>query len=151
MFESEYDLRRTASPVDRLFADLDRQIEQLILLYGNASYFDADRARRRRQALDAALDKTEGLVTRDERAPAASATERASGGNRPQRIESEITSFIQDMGKPVMIDEVHEHLTAIGLGEPRPSLITRMSRMAGAGKLTRSGRGYYELGEAPEA
>lgn len=130
--------------VERIFEELAHQLDRAAFLYGNAAYFDLERSRQIRRAFDAAVAKAEGFVRReDEPAPSSVVT----GTNRAQRIESEIVDFIQDMAKPVTIDEVLEHLTGCSLGEPRASLITRMSRMTAAGKLIRSGRGYYELGE----
>lgn len=147
MSEFAHDLRANRPPsaggVERVYEELATAFERAAFLYGNAAFFDLERARQIRRAFDAALAKAEGFVRRDEDAAATQAT----GTNRAQRIEAEIVDFIQLMEKPVTIDEVLEHLNGCSLGEPRASLITRMSRMASAGKLTRSGRGYYELGE----
>lgn len=132
--------------VERIFEELGLQLDRAAFLYGNAAFFDLERARQIRRAFDVAVAKMEGFVRRDEE-PAPSGAATATGGNRAQRIETEIVDFIQLMEKPVTIDEVLEHLNGCSLGEPRASLITRMSRMTTAGKLTRSGRGYYELGE----
>ena len=129
--------------LDRLFEELSTQLERAVFLYGNAAFFDLERARQLRRGFDTAIARAEGFVTRGDEAPPPA----AGRADRPQRIEAEIVAFIQDMAKPVTIDEVVEHLAACSLGEPRPSLVTRMSRMVGAGKLTRSGRGYYELAE----
>lgn len=146
MSEFEHDDRHRPAPpaqaIEQLFADLAQQLERSALLYGNAVYFDSERARRIRRDFDAAITKAESFFRRDDEP----APQPAAGSNRAQRIEAQIIAFIQDMGKAVTIDEVLEHLTACALGEPRASLITRMSRMASVGKLERSGRGYYELG-----
>lgn len=133
-------VRNPARAIDQLFVDLAGQFERAALLYANAVYFDPERARQLRQGFDAAAGRAESHFRPSEENVAA-----AAGGNRSQRIEAAIVSFIQDMAKPVTIDEVLEHLNGCSLGEPRPSLITRMSRMASTGKLLRSGRGYYEL------
>ncbi len=132
--------------VERIFEELTLQLDRAAFLYGNAAYFDLERSRQIRRAFDAAVARAEGFVRREEE-PAPSGPTMATGGNRAQRIEAEIVDFIQLMAKPVTIDEVLEHLNGCSLGEPRASLITRMSRMTAAGKLIRSGRGYYELGE----
>jgi hypothetical protein len=142
-FVSESDRKGGNQALDRLFEELSAQLERAAFLYGNAAFFDLERARQLRRSFDTAAARAEGYVGRGEDAPQTS----IGRTERPQRIEAEIVAFIQDMAKPVTIDEVVEHLTACSLGEPRPSLITRMSRMVAAGKLTRSGRGYYELGE----
>lgn len=136
--------RNSLRAVDQLFTDLASQFERAALLYANAVYFDPERARQLRHGFDAAAARAEGHFRLADDAVGLVQTPAA---NRAQRIEGEIASFIQDMGRPVTIDEVLDHLTGCSLGEPRASLITRMSRMASAGKLTRSGRGYYELGE----
>lgn len=136
-------LRNSTRAVEQLFSDLATQLERTTLLYANAVYFDPERARQMRHHFDAAAVRAEShfRLPEDEN-PAA-----ASGANRAQRIEAAIVAFIQDMAKPVTIDEVLDHLTNCSLGEPRASLVTRMSRMTASGKLTRSGRGYYELGD----
>lgn len=135
---------RSGGPtLDRLFEELASHLERTAYLYGNAAFFDLERARQLRRSFDTTVAKAEGFVTRDD-APSPQTFARADRG---QRIEAEIVSFIQDMAKPVTIDEVAEHLGACSLGEPRPSLVTRMSRMVAANKLARSGRGYYELAE----
>lgn len=135
--------RNAVRVVEQLFSDLAAQFERASLLYANAVYFDPERARQMRHAFDQVAVRAEGhFRLPEDDGPAASA-----GGNRAQRIEAGIVEFLQDMAKPVTIDEVLDHLTGCSLGEPRASLVTRMSRMAAAGKLTRSGRGYYELGE----
>jgi len=145
MSEYEHSAGRPASSamVERLFVELDERLELAALLYANACWFDPERARRMRHAFDARVGRAEILLQRDAPLPAPLPT---GGANRAQRIESEITAFIADTGKPVTIDDVLEHLVALSLGEPRASLITRMSRMAASGRLMRSGRGYYELG-----
>ncbi|MCE1237634.1 MAG: hypothetical protein LWW93_14890 [Hyphomicrobiales bacterium] len=132
--------------MDRIYEELAGALERAAFLYGNAAFFDLERARQLRRAFDAAVAKSEGFVRSSEEATQAQA---AAGPNRAQRIEAEIVDFIEQMRKPVTIDEVLEHLNGCSLGEPRASLITRMSRMAAAGKLVRSGRGYYELGIDP--
>lgn len=139
----------SAQIIEQLFADLADQFDRTMLLYGNAGYFDLERARQIRQSFDARLAKAESQLLRDRPAQTqeASAASPGIGHNRAQRIEGEILSFIQDMQKPVTIDEVLDHLNNVSLGEPRASLITRMSRMVAADKLTRSGRGYYEIME----
>ena len=136
-------LRNSVRAVDQLFSDLATQFERTSMLYANAFYFDPERARQMRHNFDAAAVRAEGHF----RLPEDETPTAAAGGNRAQRIEASIVTFIQDMAKPVTIDEVLDHLTGCSLGEPRASLVTRMSRMAAAGKLTRSGRGYYELGD----
>lgn len=137
-------IRNSTRAVEQLFSDLAIQMDRASMLYANAFYFDPERARQLRHGFDAAAVRAEGhFRLPDDGAPANS----PSGGNRAQRIEAAIVEFIQDMAKPVTIDEVLDHLTGCSLGEPRASLITRMSRMAAAGKLARSGRGYYELAE----
>lgn len=135
---------RTASgAVERVYEELTAVLERAAFLYGNAAFFDLERARQIRRAFDAAAAKAESFVRRDDdTGPLAF----SGGPNRAQRIEAEIVDFIQQMEKPVTIDEVLEHLNGCSLGEPRASLITRMSRMTASGKLLRSGRGYYELG-----
>lgn len=138
--------RNPGQAVDRLFTDLVAQFERTALLYSNAVYFDPERARQLRHDFDALAGRAEGHF-RPSEDPTGTAAGGPGGGNRSQRIEAAITVFIQDMGKPVSIDEVLEHLNGCSLGEPRPSLITRMSRMVAAGKLVRGGRGYYELAE----
>ncbi|NLH79477.1 MAG: hypothetical protein GX458_01360 [Phyllobacteriaceae bacterium] len=141
--------RSSAGGVERVFEELAAALERAAFLYGNAAYFDLERARRSRRDFDVAVAKAESFLRREsDGAPAASS---AGGPNRAQRIEAEILDFILEMAKPVTIDEVLEHLNGCSLGEPRASLITRMSRMAAAGKLLRSGRGYYELGGEAEA
>jgi len=146
MSESASDPNRkgSAMALDRLFDELSAQLERTAFLYGNAAFFDLERARQLRRAFDAGVAKAEGFVIRDESSAAQPVLARADRG---PRIETAIIAFIQDMAKPVTIDEVVEHLAACSLGEPRPSLVTRMSRMVANGKLSRSGRGYYELAE----
>lgn len=140
--------RSTAGGVERVFEELAAALERAAFLYGNAAYFDLERARRSRRDFDVAVAKAESFLRREGEIAAPSS---ASGGpNRAQRIEAEILDFILEMAKPVTIDEVLEHLSGCSLGEPRASLITRMSRMAAAGKLVRSGRGYYELAAGGE-
>jgi len=136
-------IRNSTRAVEQLFSDLATQIERTSMLYASAVYFDPERARQMRHHFDAAAVRAEGhFRLPDDDGPAT-----APGGNRAQRIEAAIVAFIQDMAKPVTIDEVLDHLTSCSLGEPRASLVTRMSRMTASGKLTRSGRGYYELGD----
>ena len=133
--------------VERVYEELASALDRAAFLYGNAAFFDLQRARQIRRSFETTIAKAEAYVRRDEEG--ASGPMPAGTPNRAQRIESEIVDFIQLMAKPVTIDEVQEHLSGCSLGEPRASLITRMSRMVTAGKLMRSGRGYYELG--PEA
>lgn len=132
----------TTASVERVYDELAAALERAAFLYGNAAFFDLERARRIRRGFDAAVAKAEGFVRRDDEVPPLAIV----GPNRAQRIEAEIVEFIQQMAKPVTIDEVLEHLNGCSLSEPRASLITRMSRMTASGKLLRSGRGYYELG-----
>ena len=136
-------LRNSTRAVEQLFADLATQFDRTSYLYASAYYFDPERARQMRHGFDAAAMRAEAHF----RLPEDDGPVAANTGNRAQRIEAAIVTFIQDMAKPVTIDEVLDHLTGCSLGEPRASLITRMSRMTAAGKVTRSGRGYYELGE----
>lgn len=139
--------RSSGHAVDRLFTDLVAQFERTALLYSNAVYFDPERARQLRHDFDALAGRAEGHFRPSEDPVGTPAGGSAGGGNRSQRIEGAIIVFIQDMAKPVTIDEVLEHLNGCSLGEPRPSLITRMSRMVTAGKLVRTSRGYYELAD----
>lgn len=139
--------RNPGQAVDRLFTDLVAQFERTALLYSNAVYFDPERARQLRHDFDSLAARAEGHFRPTEEMLGAAPGGIGGAGNRAQRIEGAIADFIQDMAKPVTIDEVLEHLNGCSLGEPRPSLITRMSRMVGAGKLVRSGRGYYELAD----
>lgn len=148
MSEFAHDLRggrpSSGSVVERVYEELASALDRAAFLYGNAAFFDLERARQIRRNFDAAIAKSEGYVRRDEEgAPPQTGV---GGPNRAQRIEAEIADFILEMEKPVTIDEVLVHLNGCSLGEPRASLITRMSRMVSAGKLIRSGRGYYELG-----
>lgn len=139
--------RSTAStPSEFAFEQLQATLDRAAFFYGVAAALDFDRTLQIRRAFDAAIAKSESFLRSDEETSRAQA---AGGPNRAQRIEAEIVDFILQMQKPVTIDEVLEHLNGCSLGEPRASLITRMSRMAAAGKLVRSGRGYYELGIDP--
>lgn len=132
------------SAVERAFDDLTAQLERAAFLYGVAATLDLERARQIRRAFDANVAKSESFLRRDDETSAAHAF--AGIPNRAQRIEAEIVDFVLQMEKPVTIDEVLEHLNGCSLGEPRASLITRMSRMTAAGKIVRTGRGYYEPG-----
>lgn len=144
-FASDFGRRSGNQSLDRLFEELSQQMERTAFLYGNAAFFDIERARQLRRALDAAIAKAEGFVMREDGAFAPNTGANPGRADRAQRIEAEIVSYIQDVAKPVTIDELVEHLGACSLGEPRPSLVTRMSRMVASGKLARSARGYYEL------
>lgn len=133
-----------STPSEVAFEQLQASLDRAAFFYGVAAALDFDRARQFRRAFDAEIAKSEGFVRSGD--DAAQSQTFAGGPNRAQRIEAEIVDFILQMEKPVTIDEVLEHLNGCSLGEPRASLITRMSRMTAAGKLIRSGRGYYELG-----
>lgn len=151
MSEFAHDPRSGRPPagdsIDRVYDELAVALERAAFLYGNAAFFDLERARQLRRAFDVAVAKSESFLRSGDDAAQSQA---AGGPNRAQRIEAEILDFVLQMRKPVTIDEVLAHLNGCSLGEPRASLITRMSRMAAAGKLLRSGRGYYEPGTDPD-
>lgn len=133
-----------STPSESAFEQLQSYLDRAAFFYGVAVALDFDRARQIRRAFDVAIARSESFVRSVD--DAAQVQMAAGGPNRAQRIEAEIVDFILQMQKPVTIDEVLEHLNGCSLGEPRASLITRMSRMTANGKLVRSGRGYYELG-----
>ena len=67
MSEYEHPPRRPSSAVsvEQLFTDLAARLEHAALLYGNAAYFDLERARRIRQAFDSQIARAEFHLNRE--------------------------------------------------------------------------------------
>lgn len=129
-----------------VFSELVPVIARIRALYAAAYYLDPERAGRLRRDLDTQLSETERNLPPD-------APHHGSHGdddlgdnraNRSTRINDEILSFLTDIRRPVTVDDVHDHLEGMRLGEPRDSLITRMSRLVASNRIQRRTRGYYE-------